>query len=110
VSPAVSLRPAEPGDVERILLVHVAAILDAGPDAYDDRQVAAWAAKTEGVDRYLEAIDDPKREVLVATDPSEGTVVGFYERRGYDRLERVVTETTAGVAVESVWMEKELDV
>jgi len=61
--------------VERLLVVHVAAIFEHGPEAYTDRQVAAWAAKPEGTDRYAEAIEDPEREIVVSA--VEGRIVGF---------------------------------
>lgn len=155
------LRSAREADVEQILLVHVAAIIAHGPTAYTDRQVAAWAAKTEGVDRYVNAIEGPSSTLVVAdadgrvvgfglldcdggeveavfVDPEWAgrgigssllddlerrldalgfdearlravrNAVGFYERKGYDRVEEVTTETTAGVEMQSVWMEKEL--
>lgn len=48
----VTVRPAAPGDRERIRAVHVAAIRGSGPAAYDDRQVAAWADKGDPADDY----------------------------------------------------------
>lgn len=148
-------------DPEAIMLVHVAAIIAGGSSAYSDRQVAAWAAKTEGTERYEASLADPGTDVRVAEadgrvvgfgelDVSAGEIeavfvdpewtgqgigsamlecfenrlleagfdsarlravrnaVGFYERQGYERVERVEVTTTAGVEMESVWMEKAL--
>jgi ribosomal protein S18 acetylase RimI-like enzyme len=72
-----TLRVAVPADTEAILVVHIAAIIAHGPAAYSDKQVAAWAAKTEGTDRYVNAISDPAT-VLVVTE-ADGRVVGFGE-------------------------------
>ncbi|MFC4448298.1 GNAT family N-acetyltransferase [Halorussus aquaticus] len=69
------LRPAKPSDTEAILVVHVAAIIAHGPSAYTDEQVAAWAAKPEGTDRYTNAIEDSSTELVVAE--TDGRVVGF---------------------------------
>ncbi|QLD85316.1 GNAT family N-acetyltransferase [Natronomonas halophila] len=71
------IRPAERGDCESVMLVHVSAIIEHGPKAYDDRQVAAWAAKTEGVARYERAIEEPTTDLLVAEIDSE--IAGFAE-------------------------------
>ena len=154
-----TIRAATVADSEAILFVHVAAIVAHGPTAYSERQVAAWAAKTEGTDRYANAIGDPSTELFVAEadghvvgfgelDRKDGEIkaifvapewnsegigssllnrlerrlraagfdvvrlravlnaIGFYERRGYERVERVTTETTNGIELESVWMEK----
>lgn len=72
-----ALRAATSSDVEAILVVHVASIIRSGPSAYSDRQVAAWAAKTEGTDRYENAIEDPSRESVVVEAGSR--VTGFGE-------------------------------
>lgn len=156
-----TLRPAVTDDVEQILFVHVAAIIDRGPSAYSDRQVAAWAAKTEGTDRYVIAIEEPTIDLVVATvddrvigfgqpdrdvgeiealfvDPEwMGRGIGsnllqeleqriiadgfdvvrlravrnateFYEERGYERVETVENQTTAGISVRSVRMENDV--
>lgn len=156
------IRLAEPADCEPIMVAHVGAIIEHGPRCYDDRQVAAWAAKTRGVERYEEAIADPGTVMLVADVDDEvagfaqldrdgeeieglfvapehggrgiGTAllgecesrlrelgvdhshleavlnaVGFYEAAGYERIERVTNETTAGVEMDSIRMEKPLD-
>ncbi|MEF8807908.1 GNAT family N-acetyltransferase [Natronomonas sp.] len=71
------IRPAEREDCEAVMLVHVGAIIEHGPNAYSDRQVAAWAAKTEGVARYEQAVDDPTTDLLVAE--VDGEVAGFAE-------------------------------
>jgi len=57
-----TLRAARPADAEAILVVHVAAIVAHGPSADTDRQVAAWAAKTDGTDRYDDAVADATTE------------------------------------------------
>lgn len=156
-----TIRAATLADTEAILVVHVAAIIAHGPSAYSDKQVAAWAAKTEGIDRYATAVEDASTELIVAE--SDGSVIGFgelnretgeikaifvapewngtgigssilrhleqqlrddgfdvvrlravlnaisfYEQQGYERAERVTNQTTNGVAVDSVWMEKSL--
>lgn len=110
-----TLRPATAADAEAILVVHVATIVAQGPSAYTDRQVAAWAAKTEGTDGYVAAVEDPTRELVVAEAGRRVVglravlnAVGFYERHGYERVERVTTETTNGVAVDVVRMERRL--
>jgi putative acetyltransferase len=71
------IRPATVEEAEAIQVVHVAAILEHGPEAYTDRQVAAWAAKAEGTDRYTDAVADPSTEIVVAVSNDE--VVGFGE-------------------------------
>ncbi|MXR53105.1 GNAT family N-acetyltransferase [Halovenus sp. WSH3] len=72
----VTIRAAEQGDAEAILHIHVGAIIADGPGAYSDRQVAAWAAKTEGTQRYLDSVDDEATDIVVAE--REG-VTGFGE-------------------------------
>ncbi|NEU56419.1 GNAT family N-acetyltransferase [Halorussus sp. MSC15.2] len=157
----LTLRAATVAETEAIFVVHVAAIVAHGPSAYTDKQVAAWAAKAEGTERYVDAIEDPSTELVVAesgdcvvgfgeldvenggveavfVDPerngegigssilnhfeqrlrNEGfdvvrlravlNAVGFYERQGYERVERVTTTTTNDVDVDSVRMEKPL--
>jgi putative acetyltransferase len=71
------VRAATTSDTEAILVVHVAAIIAHGPSTYTDKQVAAWAAKTDGTDRYENAIEDASTELVVAE--SNGHVVGFGE-------------------------------
>lgn len=70
-----TLRAAEIADSEAILVVHVAAIIEHGPAAYTDKQVAAWAAKTDGVDRYKDAV----RETELIVAEHESRLVGFGE-------------------------------
>jgi len=77
MSPDFTLRTATPADVEAILVVHVAAIIANGPAAYSEKQVAAWAAKTEGTNRYVDAISDSATEIVVAE--ADSRVVGFGE-------------------------------
>lgn len=77
MAPDYSLRAATPADTEAILVVHVAAIIARGPSAYTDKQVAAWAAKTEGTDRYANAISNPATALVVAE--ADSRVVGFGE-------------------------------
>lgn len=62
----VHVPACDPADAEAILVVHVAPILATGPETYSDRQVAAWAAKPEGAERYLDAIASESTEVVVA--------------------------------------------
>ena len=75
--PDYTLRAATPADAEGILVVHVAAIIANGPAAYTDEQVAAWAAKTEGTDRYVDAVSDPATVLVVAE--ADSRVIGFGE-------------------------------
>lgn len=75
--PERRVRTATTSDTEAILVVHVAAIIAHGPSTYTDKQVAAWAAKPEGTDRYENAIEDSTTELVVAE--CDGRVVGFGE-------------------------------
>ncbi|EMA24619.1 GNAT family N-acetyltransferase [Haloarcula argentinensis] len=77
MAPECRVRTATTTEVEAILLIHVAAIFAHGPSAYTDRQVAAWAAKTEGTERYENAVKDATTELVVAE--SDSRVVGFGE-------------------------------
>lgn len=70
----MELRDATPGDADAIRRVHEASIRGLGPDAYDDRQVEAWAAGCATAD-YAASIGDAATEFVVAED--EGSVVGF---------------------------------
>lgn len=76
MNPEVTIRSAERGDAEGLLHIHVGAIIAEGPEAYTDRQVAAWAAKTEGTQRYVDSINDESSKI-VAAERSE--IVGFGE-------------------------------
>jgi putative acetyltransferase len=71
------IRRATIDDVEAMLVVHVSAIIAHGPSAYSDKQVAAWAAKTDGTDRYADAIESQSMAVVVAE--SSNRIVGFGE-------------------------------
>lgn len=157
------IRPATPADAPEILALHVASIRAFGPEAYDDLQVAAWADKDGGPDRYpigeeghylavadrdgavvgyghLVAPDDEVRAVYVHPDHVDEGVgsaildrlearardrgtedlhlwasrnaVGFYERRGYDRVEETEVEKEYDgrqVALSVVRMRKSLE-
>lgn len=81
--------------MEQILFVHVSAIIDRGPAAYSDRQVAAWAAKTEEIDRYVTSIEDPMFDFVVGT--VDDRVIGF------GQLARDVREIEA-LFVDPDWM------
>ncbi|RKD93271.1 GNAT family N-acetyltransferase [Halopiger aswanensis] len=72
-----TIRPAAPDETEAIFVVHVAAIIAHGPSAYTEKQVAAWAAKTDGTDRYAASIEDPSTEIVVAEVNER--IVGFGE-------------------------------
>lgn len=72
-----TIRPAEPDETEAIFVVHVAAIIAHGPAVYTEKQVAAWAAKTDGTERYAASIEDPSIEIVVAE--SDDCIVGFGE-------------------------------
>ncbi len=64
----VRLRPARAADAAALQATHVAAIEAFGPDAYDERQVRAWATKEGDPDL---ALDDPDEQVVVA-EPEPG--------------------------------------
>jgi putative acetyltransferase len=72
-----TIRPAGPSDESAIEAVYEAAIRAFGPEAYDDVQVAAWAA--DGVDETGQAVGDvaggDDRHVFVAEENDE--IVGF---------------------------------
>lgn len=72
----VTIRPATETDAETLLHIHVGAIIADAPAAYSDRQVSAWAAKTEGTQRYIDSVRDESTEIVVAETNS---VVGFGE-------------------------------
>jgi len=59
----VRVRPATASDAEGMFDLHVASIRAFGPEAYDDREVEAWA-HTEDGPTY--PIGDPEHEVFVA--------------------------------------------
>jgi putative acetyltransferase len=60
----VTVREAGPADRSRIRECHVAAIRTLGPQAYDDRQVAAWADKEDPVEAY--PVEDGGHYLVVA--------------------------------------------
>ncbi len=70
----MQVRDAEPADAEAIREVHAASIEGLGPDAYEPRQVEAWAQGCESAD-YTSTIRADELEVIVADQ--DGTVVGF---------------------------------
>lgn len=67
------VRPAAPADAPEILALHVASIRAFGPEAYDETQVAAWADKDGGPDRY--PIGDDGHYLVVAE--RDGSVAGY---------------------------------
>ncbi|MFC4988771.1 GNAT family N-acetyltransferase [Saliphagus infecundisoli] len=69
----VAVREAVLEDGEAIRAVHRESILGLGPAAYDDEQVAAWAAGCADAD-YVAGIEG-EEPFLVATDGDE--IVGF---------------------------------
>lgn len=76
-----TIRPAQPEDAHAVERVHEAAIRAFGPDAYDDVQVAAWAAggvdetgAVGGADQETVAERDDGRYVVAEVD---GAVAGF---------------------------------
>lgn len=75
--PDHTLRASTSADAEAILVVHIAAIIANGPSAYSSKQVTAWAAKTEGTDRYVNAVSDPTTLLVIAE--ADSRVVGFCE-------------------------------
>ncbi|MFP8891452.1 GNAT family N-acetyltransferase [Natrialbaceae archaeon A-CW2] len=154
----VTVRPAQPGDGEALVAVHVAAIRELGSSAYDDEQIEAWAARKDPTGY---PVDEETAHFVVATlnddvvgfghlaleaaeiravyvhpdhsrdgvgtrllDHLEATAldagledlsllasknaVGFYERRGWTPTEWVDHESTGGVILECLWMEKSL--
>lgn len=70
----MELREATPADSEAVRDVHRESILGLGSAAYDDDQVAAWAAGCDSTD-YTEAITADAIYYLVAE--RDGAVVGF---------------------------------
>ena len=76
MSAHVTIRSAERGDAEALLYIHVGAIIAEGPKAYSDRQVAAWAAKTEGAQRYIDSVEDESTEIVAA---ERDGIAGFGE-------------------------------
>lgn len=72
------VRTATPDDAPGILALHVDSIRAFGPDAYDDTQVAAWAEKEGGADRY--PIGESGHYLVVAEDTESDrshSIVGY---------------------------------
>jgi len=63
------VRPAREADTEPLRETHVAAIEAFGPEAYDERAVAAWADR--GDDHSLAGLDDPDTYWVVAEHDPE---------------------------------------
>jgi len=97
----VTVRPADPADRRGIRSAHVAAIRAFGPDAYDDRQVAAWADKGDPEDAY--PVDRDGHYLVVAEststapdgggggdDDDAGEVVGYGHLVPAERAVRAV--------------------
>lgn len=82
----VTVRPADPADRQRIRECHVAAIRAFGPDAYDDRQVAAWAAKGDPEDDYPVTADGHYVVVAERADADGTAADGDGEVVGYGHL------------------------
>jgi len=72
VPPDMRVRPATPDDAPAVLALHGAAIRERGPEAYDDRAVAAWPRRGDP-DDY--PIGDPDHAFLVVQ--RAGAVAGF---------------------------------
>ncbi|MXR40420.1 GNAT family N-acetyltransferase [Halobaculum sp. WSA2] len=70
----MSVRDAKPVDAEAVRTVHYASIIGLGPEAYDQRQVKAWASGCAVAD-YTAAIGDDGLDYVVADH--DGVVVGF---------------------------------
>ncbi|WP_246308325.1 GNAT family N-acetyltransferase [Halosimplex rubrum] len=81
------VRPAREGDTAPLRETHVAAIEAFGPEAYDERAVAAWADR--GDDPSLEGLDDPDTYWVVA-ERGEGPPVA-----GFGRLDAAAGEVVA---------------
>jgi putative acetyltransferase len=72
VPTVVRLRPARATDAAPLQATHVAAIEAFGPDAYDERQVRAWASKDGDPDLALSTED----EQVVVAEPEPDDEVG----------------------------------
>lgn len=70
----MNVRDATPADAEAVRTVHYASIIGLGPEAYDQRQVEAWASGCGDAD-YTEAIEAAVLDYVVAL--RDGVVVGF---------------------------------
>lgn len=70
----MNVRAARPADAEAVNRVHLDAVDELGPDAYDEDQVAAWARGAEPSDYDVDG--DGNRFVVAEVD---GEVRGFGE-------------------------------
>ncbi|WP_436923344.1 GNAT family N-acetyltransferase [Halosimplex amylolyticum] len=86
------VRPARAADTEPIRETHVAAIEAFGPEAYDERAVAAWADR--GDDHSLEGLHDPDTYWVVAEreNESESGPGGNPPVAGFGRLDAAGAE------------------
>lgn len=85
LAPGMHVRPAGPGDGERIAEAHVDAILSLGGAAYDAALVADWASPRTG-ERYRRALAAGER-MFVAVDDG-GQCLGFSAHRVEDGVHR----------------------
>ena len=85
LAPGLHLRPAGPGDGERIAGAHVDAIVSLGGAAYDEVLVADWASPRTG-ERYRRAMATGER-MFVAVDDG-GECLGFSAHRVEDGVHR----------------------
>lgn len=65
----VRLRPARAADAAPLQATHVAAVEAFGPDAYDQRQVRAWASRDGDPDLGLD--DDDEAVVVAEPEPDD---------------------------------------
>jgi len=70
----VDVRDARPADAEAVGRVHLGAVDELGPDAYDEEQVVAWGRSSEPSDYAVDG--DDNRFVVAERD---GDVRGFGE-------------------------------
>ena len=68
-----TVRRTTSDDAPAILSLHVASIRAFGPDAYDEREVEAWATKDHGPEGY--PVEDDRRRMFVAE--AADAVAGF---------------------------------
>ena len=80
----VTVRPATPDDRSRIRECHVAAIRARGPEAYDERQVAAWADKGNLAEDY--PVDEDGHYFVVAELSTDDDPEGVEEVIGHGHL------------------------
>lgn len=72
----VTVRDASTEDAGAVVEAHVSAIEAAGPDAYDDRQVDAWAERPGGAEPYRENARAGDEVFVVAERPIPGAPEG----------------------------------